>query len=45
MECAANVLRPGDPCPGFMAEPGGCRRMVYDRNLQATHISVKARLR
>jgi hypothetical protein len=30
-------LRAGDNCPGFMAEPGRCWRMVYDHNLQATH--------
>ena len=29
--------RPGDPCPGFKAEPGRCWRMVYDRNLHAPH--------
>jgi hypothetical protein len=29
--------RPGDPCPGFVAEVGRCWQMVYDRNLQATH--------
>jgi hypothetical protein len=29
--------RPGDPCPGFMAEPRRCWRMLYDHNLQATH--------
>jgi len=29
--------QPGDPCPGFIAEPGRCWQMVYDRNLQANH--------
>ena len=29
--------QPGDPCPGFMAQPGRCWRILYDRNLQATH--------
>jgi hypothetical protein len=28
---------PGDPCPGFTAEPGRCWRMVYSKQLQATH--------
>ena len=28
---------PGEPCPGFVAEPGRCWRMVYSRQLQATH--------
>jgi hypothetical protein len=23
--------RPGDPCPGFMAEPGRCWRLVYSK--------------
>ena len=29
--------RPGDPCPGFTAEAGRCWRMVYSKQLQATH--------
>ncbi len=28
---------PGDPCPGFVAEPGRCWQMIYNRQLQATH--------
>jgi hypothetical protein len=28
---------PGEPCPGFIAEPGRCWRMVYSQQLQATH--------
>ena len=28
---------PGDPCPGFVADPGRCWQMVYSRQLQATH--------
>jgi hypothetical protein len=28
---------PGDVCPGFVAEAGECWRMVYSRQLQATH--------
>jgi hypothetical protein len=28
---------PGDPCPGFVAQPDQCWRMVYSRQLQATH--------
>jgi hypothetical protein len=31
------MSQPGEVCPGFMAEPGRCWRMVYDHNLQATH--------
>ena len=27
----------GDPCPGFIVQPGRCWQNVYDRNLQATH--------
>ena len=27
--------QPGDPCPGFISEPGRCWQMVYDHNLQA----------
>jgi hypothetical protein len=33
----ATMDQPGDVCPGFMAQPGRCWRMVYDRNFQATH--------
>jgi hypothetical protein len=29
--------RPGDPSPGFMAEPGRWWRMVNSKQLQATH--------
>jgi hypothetical protein len=29
--------RPGDPCPGFMAEAGRCWRMVYSEQLQPAH--------
>ena len=29
--------QPGDPCPGFVVEPGRCWQIVYDRNLQAAH--------
>src|SRR5581483_6063163 len=32
-----NAVRPGDPCPGFIAQPDRCWRMVYDHNLQAAH--------
>ena len=28
---------PGEPCPGFIAEPSRCWRMVYSKQLQATH--------
>ena len=28
---------PGDPCPGFIAVAGRCWRMVYSKQLQATH--------
>jgi hypothetical protein len=28
---------PGDLSPGFIAVADRCWRMVYDRNLQATH--------
>jgi hypothetical protein len=28
---------PGDPCPGFIAEPGCCWQNVYSSQLQATH--------
>ena len=28
---------PGEPSPGFIAEPGRCWRMVYSHQLQATH--------
>jgi hypothetical protein len=28
---------PGDVHPGFMAEPGRCWRLVYSKQLQATH--------
>ena len=28
---------PGDPCPGFVAQPDQCWRMVYSHQLQATH--------
>ena len=27
----------GDPCRGFMREPGRCWRMVYSHQLQAIH--------
>ena len=30
------IPEPGDPCPGFISEPGCCWQMVYDHNLQAT---------
>ena len=29
--------RPGDPCPGFVAQVDRCWRMVYSNQLQATH--------
>ena len=29
--------QPGDPCPGFIAEPGRCWQMIYSEQLQATH--------
>jgi len=29
--------QPGEPCPGFIAEPGRCWRMLYSHQLQATH--------
>ena len=28
---------PGDPCPGFIVEPGRCWQNVYSSQLQATH--------
>ncbi len=28
---------PGDRSPGFIAEPGRCWALTYDRNLQSTH--------
>jgi hypothetical protein len=28
---------PGDRCPGFVAQPGQCWQMIYDRQLQANH--------
>ena len=31
------VPEPGDPCPGFIAQPGRCRQVMYSRQLQATH--------
>jgi hypothetical protein len=31
------IPRPGDIHPGFTAEPGRCWRMVYTKQLQATH--------
>ncbi len=38
MDSAARPLpSPGDPCPGFIAEPGRCWQMIYSRQLQATH--------
>ena len=30
-----SMPRPGDPCPGFIAEP--CWQIVYGYQLQATH--------
>ena len=33
----APMPEPGDPCPGFIVQPGECWQMIYDRNLQATH--------
>ena len=33
----APMPQPGDVSPGFIAEAGRCWRMLYDRNLQATH--------
>ena len=33
--------KPGDPCPGFMAEPDRCWRMVYSQQLQTTHCREK----
>jgi hypothetical protein len=27
----------GDPCPGFIVEPGRCWQNVYSLQLQATH--------
>ena len=32
---------PGDPCPGFMAQPGRCWQMVYSNQLQATHCTAQ----
>jgi hypothetical protein len=32
--------QPGDVHPGFVAEPGRCWRLVYSRQLQATHCSA-----
>jgi hypothetical protein len=29
--------KPGDACPGFMAEPGRCWRLMYSQQLQSTH--------
>jgi len=31
------VPEPGEPCPGFIAEPSRCFRMVQSRQLHATH--------
>jgi hypothetical protein len=28
---------PGDPCPGFIAQPGECWQMIYSKQMQATH--------
>jgi hypothetical protein len=33
----STASRPGDRCPGFIAEPGRCWQMIYDHNFQATH--------
>jgi hypothetical protein len=27
--------QPGDPCPGFIAQPGRCWQMINDKQLQA----------
>jgi hypothetical protein len=37
----ARMPTPGEPCPGFMSEAGRCWRMLYDRNLQATHCTER----
>ena len=29
--------RPGEPCLGFLADPGRCWQMVYSQQLQPTH--------
>jgi hypothetical protein len=29
--------KPGDPCPGFIAEPGRSWQMIYSHQLRATH--------
>jgi hypothetical protein len=34
---ASGMPQPGDPCPGFTVDPGRCWRMVYSKQLQATH--------
>ncbi len=34
---AGMMPSPGDPCPGFIAEPGRCWQMMYSHQLQATH--------
>ena len=34
---------PGDVSPGFIAEAGRCWRMLYDKQLQATHCDERPR--
>jgi hypothetical protein len=36
-QIAGTMPKPADLCPGFIAEPGRCWRMVYSKQLQATH--------
>ena len=33
--------KPGQVCPGFIAKPERCWRMVYGRQIQATHCNEK----
>src|SRR5580704_7043309 len=34
---AVEMPQPGEVCPGFMAQPNRCWRMVYSHTMQATH--------
>jgi hypothetical protein len=33
----SGIHQPGEPCPGFIVEPGRCWQMVYDKQMQADH--------
>jgi hypothetical protein len=37
LDLVSPMPQPGDPCPGFIAQPGRCWQMIYSRQLQATH--------